>query len=145
MQDQVDALLQEIAVKHGIALSRDDPILILQTINERLLHASALAQQTQLDRFKEELEALAWQWRLDAKDKAERIVNASLAASTETARQLIQEMVSVTISSMQAQIDGVLDRALQRMTPTRVAPWINLVASCVALVAAAVVAWTVTR
>ena len=32
MADQVEELIKEIAAKHGIAVSRDDPILVLQTI-----------------------------------------------------------------------------------------------------------------
>ena len=83
MPDNVDELIKEIAVKHGIAVSRDDPILILQTINNRLMQDSEKAQQAMLDQYKEELEALALRWGVDAKDKAERILNASLLASKD--------------------------------------------------------------
>jgi hypothetical protein len=67
MTDQVEELIKEIAAKHGIAVSRDDPILILQTINARLMQDSAKAQQVMLDQYKEELEALALRWGNDAK------------------------------------------------------------------------------
>jgi hypothetical protein len=86
MADQVEELIKEIAAKHGIAVSRDDPILILQTINARLMQDSAKAQQVMLDQYKEELEALALRWGNDAKTKAERILNVSLAASKEARR-----------------------------------------------------------
>jgi hypothetical protein len=65
MPDNVDELIKEIAVKHGIAVSRDDPILILQTINNRLMQDSEKAQQAMLDQYKEELEALALRWGVD--------------------------------------------------------------------------------
>ena len=39
--DPVDHLIREIAVKHGVALGRDDPILILQTLNAQLLEEGA--------------------------------------------------------------------------------------------------------
>jgi len=52
MPDNVDELIKEIAVKHGIAVSRDDPILILQTINNRLMQDSEKAQQAMLDQFR---------------------------------------------------------------------------------------------
>jgi hypothetical protein len=48
MADPIEELIKEIAAKHGIAVSRDDPILILQTINTRLLQESAKAQQAML-------------------------------------------------------------------------------------------------
>ena len=60
--DKIEELIREIAVKHGIAVGRDDPILILQTINTRLMQDSQAAQQEILDRFKEELEAIAHRW-----------------------------------------------------------------------------------
>ena len=53
MSDQLEELIKEIASKHGIAVSRDDPILVLQTINNRLLQDSSKAQQAQLDQYKE--------------------------------------------------------------------------------------------
>lgn len=59
MSDRVDDLIGEVARKHGVAIGRDDPILVLQTINERLLQDSSAAQQALLDAYKEELEALA--------------------------------------------------------------------------------------
>ena len=62
MPDNVDELIKEIAVKHGIAVSRDDPILILQTINNRPMQDREKAQQAMLDQYKEELEALALRW-----------------------------------------------------------------------------------
>ena len=51
--DQIEALIREIAQKHGIVVGRDDPILILQTINNRLMQDSAKAQQAQLEKLKE--------------------------------------------------------------------------------------------
>ena len=71
MSDRIEALVKEIAAKHGIAVGRDDPIMILQTINERLIQDSAAAQQDALDRFKEELESIAHRWGEDARAKAE--------------------------------------------------------------------------
>ena len=45
MADPVEELIREIAAKHGIAVSREDPIFVLQTINQRLMQDSAKAQQ----------------------------------------------------------------------------------------------------
>ncbi|HDI1215595.1 TPA: conjugal transfer protein TraM [Aeromonas hydrophila] len=83
MTDPFEEIIQEIALKHGVAIGRDDPILILQTLNNKLMKDSVLAQQQQLDLFKEELEAIAYRWGEDAKTKAERTLNAAMAASRE--------------------------------------------------------------
>ena len=89
--DKIEELIREIAAKHGIVVGRDDPILILQTINTRLMQDSQAAQQEILDRFKEELEAIAHRWGDDAKGKAERTLNAALAASKEAMAKGMQD------------------------------------------------------
>lgn len=66
---QIEEIIREIATKHGIAVSRDDPILILQTINNRLMLDSAKAQQAMLDTFKAEMEDLALRWGNDSKGR----------------------------------------------------------------------------
>ena len=115
MTDAVEELLKEIAAKHGIAVSRDDPILVLQTINSRLLLESSKAQQAQLDQYKEELEALALRWGADAKDKAERILNAALAASKETMSKAIQDSVNSTAATVRGEVDAALARVADQV------------------------------
>lgn len=141
MTDQIEELIKEIAVKHSIAVSRDDPILVLQTINNRLMQDSSKAQQAQLDKYKEELEELALRWGNDAKSKAERILNASLIASKEAMGQIMQEGAKATAASVQAEVDASL---AQVTTPIRDAHRIailNVLASCITLLAAAVALW----
>ena len=89
--DKIEELIREIAAKHGIAVGRDDPILILQTINMKLMQDSASAQQEILDAFKSELESIAHRWGDDAKGKAERTLNAALAASKDAMTRGMQE------------------------------------------------------
>jgi hypothetical protein len=81
MSSAIDESIKEIAVKHGISIGRDDPILIFQTMNERLLEQHQVAQQELLSNFKEEIEQISSQWQDDAKNKAEKILNSALQAS----------------------------------------------------------------
>lgn len=145
MADQVEELIKEIAAKHGIAVSRDDPILVLQTINNRLMQDSSKAQQVQLDQYKEELEALALRWGADAKDKAERILNASLAASKDAMGQIMQEGAKTTATSVRAEIDAALARVAAPIQAARRIAMLNVAASCITLLAAGVALWTVLR
>ncbi|HAU2307405.1 TPA: conjugal transfer protein TraM [Legionella pneumophila] len=91
MTDKFDAAIQEIAVKHGVVLSKDDPILILQTMNDRLLEESRQAQAAMLAQFKEEMETISSQWKDNAKEKAEKVLNAGLASSKEIMTRLSKE------------------------------------------------------
>ena len=139
MADPVDELIKEIAGKHGIAVGRDDPIMILQTINARLLEDSAKAQQAMLDRYKEELEALSARWSSDAKEKAERILNVSLDASRNAMREGARE----TAASMRVEVDTALSRVDGALRQARVVGMLNVIASCVTLIAVATVVWAV--
>ena len=141
MTDQIEELIREIAVKHGIAVARDDPILVLQTINNRLLQDSAKAQQAQLDSYKEELEALALRWSNDAREKAERILNASLAASKEAMGQIMQAGAEKAVASVRQQVDTALSQLAGQVRNANRIGRLNVVASCMTMLAAAVLLW----
>ena len=141
MTDAVEELIKEIAAKHGIAVSRDDPILILQTINTRLLQDSAKAQQVMLDQYKEELEALALRWGNDARDKAERILNASLTASKGAMVMVMQEGAREAAGVVRGEVDAALGRVRGAMRDARRVAALNVVASCITCLAAAVALW----
>ena len=120
MADPIDELIKEIAGKHGVAVGRDDPIMILQTINARLLEDSAKAQQAMLALYKEELEALSARWSSDAKEKGER--NGRL---------------------IRAEIETAADRVAVSLRQRRMAGILNMVASCITLLAVATAVWAV--
>jgi Transcriptional activator TraM len=143
MADPVDELIKEIAAKHGIAVGRDDPIMILQTINARLLEDSAKAQQAMLERYKEEFEALSARWSSDAKEKAERVLNVSLGASRNTMRAVMQEGARETAASIRAEIDSALSRIAVSLRQARMVGILNVVASCITLLAVATAVWAV--
>lgn len=145
MADQVEELIKEIAAKHGIAVSRDDPILVLQTINNRLMQDSSKAQQAQLDQYKEELEALALRWGTDAKDKAERILNAALTASKGAMDKAMQENAKSTAATVRAGVDAALGRVAGQVKDARRIGLLNVLASCITLAAAAVALWVALR
>lgn len=142
MSDRVDDLIGEVARKHGMAIGRDDPILVLQTINERLLQESSAAQQALLDVYKAELEALASRWSTDAADRADRIVQAALAGSKETMFSTLAEAATTTTASIQTEVDAALSRVAVRLQEARRIAILNLVAACITLLAAGIVVWS---
>jgi uncharacterized protein (DUF2267 family) len=143
MSDQIEEVIKEIALKHGIAVSRDDPILVLQTMNNRLLHNSAKAQQAQLDQYKEELEALALRWGNDAKDKAERILNASLSAAKDAIDQLMQEGAQSASAGMSKEVDVALAKLITPVRDAKKIASMNIVAACITLAAAVIALFAV--
>jgi hypothetical protein len=142
MSDRLEDLIQEIAAKHGIVVSRDDPILVLQTMNYRLLQESAQAQQVQLDHYKEELEALSLRWGNDAKGKAERILNLALQASKDAIVQATQHAAATTAATVAVEIDSALTRLRQAVLDAHRVAMLNVVAACITMAAAGVALWT---
>jgi len=145
MSDQIDELVKEIAVKHGIAVSRDDPILVLQTINNRLMVNSSKAQQAQLDQYKKELEGLAVRWGNDAKDKAERVLNAALGASQEAMNTEMKGSVNAAASAVRDEIEAALGGVNRLLADAKRVAMLNVLSACITLAAASVALWVTLR
>jgi len=135
MSDKFDAAIQEIAVKHGVVLSKDDPILILQTMNDRLIEEARQAQAAMLTQFREEMESISSQWRDDAKEKAEKIINAALAGSKEAMARLLLESTNISVQSMERMISDSLTEARDLSQQTKKFGWFMLVSSVLILAA----------
>ncbi|HAT4425565.1 conjugal transfer protein TraM [Legionella pneumophila serogroup 1] len=111
MSEAIDETIKEIAVRHGVILSKDDPVLILQTMNERLLEETRKSQQEMLARFKEEMENISSQWKDDAREKAEKVLNAALASSKEAMARLLQESTRESVHAVKKMISDSLAEA----------------------------------
>jgi len=111
MTDKWDATIQEIAVKHAVLLSKDDPILILQTMNEKLIEESRQAQAAMLVQFREEMEEISSQWREDAKSKAEKVLNTALSSSKNSMDKILKQTTNDFTHSIQKLISDSLTEA----------------------------------
>lgn len=119
MSDKFDAAIQDIAIKHGVVLSKDDPILILQTMNDRLIEETRQAQAAMLAQFREEMESISSQWKDDAKEKAEKVLNSALAANKVVMDKLLQEATKGFIKILEKVISDQLVEARNLMLQTR--------------------------
>ena len=144
-EHEIEETIKEIAAKHGIAVCRDDPILILQTLNNRLMQASQKAQQEMLDQYKSELEGISLRWSTDAKEKAERILNASLDASKAAMERSLRAGAKEVVTTIKAELDASLNRISRPIKDANRIGLMNLTASCITLLAAAVLLWTTTH
>ena len=138
IDDKIEELIREIAVKNGIAVSRDDPIMILQTINTKLMQESASAQQEILGSFKSELESIANRWGNDAKEKAERTLNAALAASREAMSKAMLDGAKSAAVMVRHEISEAVTQLASTLRDAKRVAYMNLVAAGMAVVAAGV-------
>jgi hypothetical protein len=111
MSEKLDKIVQDITVKHGVLLGKDDPILMLQTMNEQLIEENRKAQQDLLVQFREEIESISSQWKDDAKEKAEKILNVALASSKEATAKLLHESTKESVKAMKKLISDSLIEA----------------------------------
>lgn len=139
--DKIEELIREIAAKHGIAVGRDDPIFILQTINMKLMQESASAQQEILDAFKSELESIAHRWGDDAKGKAERTLNAALTASKDAMTRGMQDGAKAAAEAVRSEVETVTAQLVAPIREARRVAMMNMVSAGMAVVAAGLVLW----
>ncbi|OEZ97403.1 conjugal transfer protein TraM [Duganella phyllosphaerae] len=137
--DKIEQLIREIASKHGIAVARDDPILVLQTINHRLLQDSVAAQQAMLDQYKQELEGIGNRWGMDAREKAERVLNAALESSTELMTLLAQASAKAASAAIEDKMKVLMLWADAAAARAYRAAFLNLGAACLTVCAVVLV------
>mgnify|MGYP003513279210 FL=1 len=140
--DPTDDLLKEIASKHGVALDREDPILMVQTMHARLLAESTSAQQALLEDYRKTLEARLDRWSPETTAKAERIVTASLTATTETRKAQMATHTTDLARTIRKEVTDLLETTETRMRRATTVGYVNLLAALVTFVSAVVVYWT---
>ncbi len=140
--DRTDDLLKEIASKHGVALDREDPILIVQTLHARLLADSQSAQQAMLEDYRTTLESLLDRWSAETTAKAERIVTASLTATTETMKTQMATHTTVVANAIRKELTEVVETTEAQMRRATTVGYLNLLAALVTFLSAVVVYWT---
>lgn len=134
----LEALIGEIAIKHGIAVDRHDPILILHTLNARLLDDSEKTQQALLTQFKVELEELSRRWGDETTRKAERIVNASLSATSEAMTRHMEDGAKQAATAIQREVGAAVETL---SSVVRIARWSTLLTGAVMTLAALGLYW----
>lgn len=140
--ERTEELLKEIAAKHGVALDREDPILIVQTLHMRLLAESRHAQQAMLEDYRTTLEGMLERWGQETKAKAERIVTASLTASTDAMKHQMGTGASEAGNAIRQEVTSALDRVAGQLRSANRIGYLNLFAALVTFFSAVVVYWT---
>lgn len=141
MSDSVDELIKEIAEKHKIVVGRDDPILILKTINARLMQDTAKAQQEMIEKFKSEMEEITLRWEKDSREKAERILNAALNASKESMNNILKENASIINASIRKEIESALSEIWKPVKEAQKISMFNIAAATITLFAAVIMSF----
>jgi len=150
--NSTEAIIRTVAVKHGIALSRNDPILVLHTINGLLMDEFSSKQEVLINQFKANLEETADLWSKNMEIKANEI----LGGMENSHRHLINELIEKHIDNIALAIanksDGIamvqqkrslsnLKSLNSQLKTMKLMLYVNFAASIMALVSAILVFW----
>ena len=139
MNDDVTDLIRELAVEHGVALDRSDPILVLQTATKRILEGvlrqAQQAQSEALKQHRSELEAAATKWHEDSKRTASQFLQHVPTSIASGVGGELNKAASAAVLRLEQALDRH-NRALARATLT------CALSAAVAVLAAATFVWT---
>lgn len=138
-EPKLDETIQQIASVHGVAVSKDDPIMILHTMNERLIQNSKAAQQDLLDNFKSEIELCVSELSIAAKNHSDRVLNSTLEISKTEIARVMEEQSHIIIERWKGDLNAGLHEASKTMATSRQTAILNIIASFITLIAAGVV------
>lgn len=134
MSQEADPVLQQIiedvAVRHGFALDRDDPVLVTYTINQRLMQSSAGIQRAMLEQYRKDMEENMSLWKAQAGRQGDQAVRMTLEATREA-----------IIATVRIETATVLKELAMDLRKHQRSASLNLFASILALAAGAVVLW----
>ena len=139
--DSLDEIIKEVAAKHGFVLSLDDPVLLVYTIQQRLLADSANGQQLLFDHFREELEQTLDDWEKETTSKLDQALVRTIAfAKTDFRDQMNQDVEKITavVDTRYATIQSQIWEELKKCQHSSN---ISLVAAVLTVAAAAAVLW----
>ena len=139
IDEKIDEAIQEIASVHGIAVSKDDPIMILHTMNERLIKDSKAAQQELLDKFRSELEVTVSELSMAAKNHSDRVLNSTIQTSKTEISRVMEEQSNIIIERWKADLHAEFNEACKTMTTSRQTAILNIIASFITLISAGIV------
>ena len=139
MNEDVSELIRELAVEHGVALDKGDPILVLVTATRRILDGvlrqAQQAQSEALKQHRSELEAAAAKWHEDSKRTAAQFLQHVPASIASGASAELHKAASTAVLQLEQSLERH-NKALARATFT------NALSAAVAVLAAAAFVWT---
>ncbi len=124
--DQYARIKAAIASKHGVALSEDDPILMVYTLNEILLQENNKAHEILLNNFRATLEENIYHWTQATESKA----NLLSQANSRNIHQLSEQVVNACFESIDEKIESSFNEKLKELSTLsrniRLASLVNL-------------------
>ncbi len=133
---KLEALIKRIASEHSIVLTKDDPILMMHTLNEVLLEQNEKAHAELLHKYEAILQESFNQWQTVASKKANALISAQQNSINKNNDSLTDQNIQLISEIIRIAINYEI-RDLTRIS--RQAAIMNLLAAVLVLVSAVLV------
>jgi hypothetical protein len=134
--DKLDALIERIASEQGIALSQDDPVLMMHTLNEVLLEQNEKAHAELLNNYQAILEENFNRWCEYSTKKSNAIISSSMGNVQLTRDQFLESCIQLIDEKIKS---GVDQETYDLVRISRQAAIINLLSAVLVLVSVVLV------
>jgi len=141
----MDAILAEIHKKHGLNFTRDDPVMVIATLNKILVHEFLKALRQAIMEHQSEMESAMMRnnksindaskhMLQEAKSQVQNIINQTLSSSKDALQKAIAQAVKTKTADIKEELEQSIERA-------RLAANTALIAACAAIFAAGLALW----
>jgi hypothetical protein len=133
---EIDHIIKEIALRHNIRLTTNDPVLIVYTMHQLLLERQGEQQQQLLATFESHIEQLTTRWSEDTRQKSEKSLQAALDASKQVMANALQQNAELNAKALQSEMRGITTLIDGQIRQIKVLTISNIAASALTLAAA---------
>lgn len=92
--DKLDEIIQEVTIRHGYVIGRDDPILMTYTINQQLMEAGARIQRAVLEEHLRGMKEISKDFQDQAAGKLDGVLREAMESGRLAMRQEAESLFS---------------------------------------------------
>jgi hypothetical protein len=112
--DKIDEIIQDVAIRHGYVINRDDPILMTYTINQKVMESSMGIQRAVLEQHLRGMEEISKDLQDRAADQLDKVLRDAMENSRLTMRQEAENLFSRQRRENEAVYRLLTENCLQR-------------------------------
>lgn len=141
MSTDFQEMIKEVAVKNRVGLERDDPIMVLVTIMNRIVEDAQTSLAAALEDSRTISEETALGWREDANKRANEILNAALNAGREAIGKGMSEGAAKVVVMIRNASAAMLEeqKAAMQKSMMDMKKWIYMLMGMLGLTVVAVI------
>jgi len=138
MSTEIEDLINEIATKTGVALAKNDPILILFHANRHLLGESFKSQEEMVRQFNSSVQEAQQQWVAESKLQSEKVVNVAIQAAIYEMDKLAEKRTTKLAENLATILAPALNKLQSDINKANRVAMLNVVSAGLTLAAVVV-------